>query len=79
MNDVTDRLIRCFTAVFPTLDEAQIRHASTSSLGTWDSLATINLVAIIEEEFGLQIALDELEQMVSFELILDYLQASHAS
>jgi acyl carrier protein len=69
-----DRLVQCFAAVFPTLDEAEIRRASTNSVGGWDSLATINLVAVVEEEFALQVPPSDLEQLVSFELILDYLQ-----
>lgn len=79
MSDVHDRLVRCFAAVFPALHEAEIRRANTSSVGGWDSLATINLVAVVEEEFAVQVPPGDLEQLVSFELILDYLQHSHAS
>jgi acyl carrier protein len=74
-----DRLVQCFAAVFPALDEAEIRRANTSSVGSWDSLATINLVAVVEEEFALQVPPGDLEQLVSFDLILDYVQqTSHA-
>jgi len=48
-----------------------------SSVGDWDSLATIKLFAVIEEEFGIQVPVQDSAQLVSFELILDYLQQRH--
>ncbi len=37
-------------------------------------MASITLVSVIEEELGTEIDPDDLEQLVSFELVLDYLQ-----
>lgn len=74
MNDLRGRLAKCFAAVFPGLGEEEIYRAAATSVGAWDSLATVNLLAVIEEEFGLQVAPDDFENFVSFELILDYLQ-----
>jgi acyl carrier protein len=56
--------------VFPDLSPAEIPRASTSTVSAWDSIASVTLVSLIEEEFGLQIALDELEELTSFELVL---------
>jgi acyl carrier protein len=39
----------------------------------WSSLATINIVSLIEEEFEIDVPPDRFEDMGSFELILDYL------
>jgi acyl carrier protein len=74
MHDVTTRLRRCFAAVFPDLAEDEIGRASATSVGAWDSLATVNLLSVIEEEFGVQVAPEDFETFVSFELIRDYLQ-----
>jgi acyl carrier protein len=74
MNDARTRLIKCFVAVFSELSEQEIPLASPVTVGSWDSLASITLVSVIEEEFRTEIDPDDLEQLVSFELVLDYLQ-----
>lgn len=75
MNDTRERLIKCFAAVFPELTPEEIVVASPASVGSWDSVAAITLMNVIEEEFGIQIDPEELENLVSFELVLDYLQS----
>ena len=45
LDGVERRLVRCFGLVFPELGADEIPVASPSSVGTWDSLASINLVA----------------------------------
>ena len=45
----------------------------------WDSLATINLVALIEEEFQIQAEPEEFARLVSFHSILDYVNERSAS
>jgi acyl carrier protein len=80
MSETRSRLVNCFAVVFPSLSPAEIPVASINSVGSWDSLATVNLIAVIEEEFKIQVSPDDLTEMVSFELILDYLeQRQHAS
>ncbi len=70
MSSSRERLTECFATVFPDLSPAEIPRASTSTVSAWDSIASVTLVSLIEEEFGLQIALDELEELTSFELVL---------
>lgn len=71
--------MNCFSAVFPSLSPQEIHKASIASIGNWDSLATVNLIALIEEEYQIHVSAADLEQMASFELILDYLeQREHA-
>ena len=67
------RLAWCFKAIFPDLDEEQLHNATPFSVRTWDSIATVNLLALIEEEFGVQVLLGE-PSTVSFEGILDALR-----
>jgi len=61
MDSTAARLGKCFARVFPDLKEEQALQASAAGLAQWDSLATLNLLALIEEEFGISIDLDELE------------------
>ena len=79
MHDAERSLLNCFSAVFPELSEAEIRRASVTSVAAWYSLATITLVSVIEEEFALQIEPSDLENMVSFELILEHLKTKTAA
>ena len=74
MNEVQTRLARCFAAVFPELSPEEIVRASPASVGSWDSLASITLLSVLEEEFQIQIAPEDLEHLISFGLVLDYLR-----
>jgi acyl carrier protein len=71
MDNHTAKLVRCFSAVFPELKEAEIVRASRASVGSWDSVNTVTLLAVVEEEFGFQFDPDDIEELSSFELILD--------
>jgi acyl carrier protein len=71
--EIRPRLTRCFLAVFPELNEKTVFAATPSSLEGWDSVATLSLVAVIEEEFGVQVDFSELMSALSYEQISDYL------
>ena len=66
MNSIEPRLLQCFRTVFPKLSEAQIRSASTDTVAEWDSLATAKLFSLVEEEFGVMLDIDQLDEMTSF-------------
>lgn len=56
------------------VDENQIGDdASPQTIGTWNSLAHINLVVALEEEFGVQFQDQEIVQMTSLKEILSRL------
>jgi acyl carrier protein len=74
MSDQRNRLIRCFAAVFPTLTSQEILVTSVGSVGVWDSLATVKLVAVIEEEFNVQIDLSDPSRLDSFAAFENYLR-----
>ena len=48
--------------------------SSPDTIEAWDSLQHLNLVLALEQEFGLQFTPEEIEQMLSVELIVDLLQ-----
>jgi acyl carrier protein len=74
MDEMEARLIRCFSSVFPNLTAEQIRTVSVKSAPAWDSLAAVTLVAVLQEEFGLQINLIDLPELVSFEAVQNYVR-----
>ena len=72
MNEIRERLVRCFSATFPDLSLEQIETATPTTVEAWDSLASLTLVAVLEEEFAIQIEPEDIEHLVSFERALDY-------
>jgi acyl carrier protein len=74
MDDPRKRLINCFHIVFPDLPEKEIPAASQANVSEWDSVASISLANVIEEEFGLEV-LDHIADLDSFEKMNDYVQA----
>ena len=52
MNEIHERVTRCFANVFPNLPPNEIARASTTSLAAWDSLAHVTLLSALAEEFG---------------------------
>jgi acyl carrier protein len=73
MNDAQQRLSRCFSAVFPGLSREQIAAASVETTEGWDSVASVTLISLIQEEFGIELDTDAIDHLVSFGAMLDYL------
>ena len=67
MTDTQARLIRCFQAVFPDLSEVEIARAAQGHTASWDSVATVALVAAVEEEFAMQFDVSEIENLNSLQ------------
>jgi acyl carrier protein len=74
MDEQQRRLAICFCAVFPELSSEEIMHASSATVKSWDSVAVVTLLTVIEEEFGISIEEDDLATFDSFQRILLYLQ-----
>lgn len=71
MSDLDVRLARCFQAVFPDLAPADIAQASVATVPAWDSIAFINLLNVVSQEFGFEIDWDsdELQSLQSFQAV----------
>src|SRR5262249_20316460 len=67
-------LRRCFAAVFPELPRDEIEQASIDTVAEWDSLASVTLLALLEEAFGIQISDLDLPDLRSFSSVRDYLR-----
>ena len=74
MDDTGRRLAGCFQVVFPNLLEAEIPSASQQTVAAWDSVAAIIMMNVIEDEFALQMDLDDLADLDSFAKIHTHLQ-----
>jgi len=74
MGDYGTRLRQCFSVVFPSIGSDDIPNASVRNVAEWDSMANINLLCVIEEEFEIEIPTGDLETLTSFNAILAYLE-----
>ncbi len=79
MDEVQTRLQKCFSAAFPSLSSGEILKADATNLECWDSVASVTLFALIEEEFGLEMDVDEMAERMSFAKIVDYLRLREAA
>ncbi len=74
MDNTEQRLVKVFETVFPDLTVDQIRAASQTTVSTWDSVAAITLMNLMEEEFTIEIDFDRAAELGSFPEILAYLR-----
>ena len=73
MNVDDDRLIRSFQATFEGLAVEDVPSASVETVADWDSLHTVILVAVLEEEFELRIPAQAFIELRSYASVRDYL------
>ena len=78
MDEVKNRLAKCFQTVFPDMPDDEILLASQASVPAWDSIAAITLVNVIEDEFGFAMDFEVLPDLNSFDLVLRYVQTQVA-
>jgi len=74
MDEQQKRLADCFCAVFPELSSEEALCATSATVPSWDSVAVVTLLTVIEEEFGINIEEDDPTKFDSFARILDYLR-----
>ena len=64
-----EQLKTIFARLFGIEPQSITRESSPRTITRWDSLAHMNLVVSIEEEFGVQFSDDEIPKMLSFDAI----------
>lgn len=74
MDERKIRLENCFLAVFPELPSNEVSSATSTTVPSWDSVAGVTLMAVVEEEFGITIQTDDLSTFTSFQGFLGYLE-----
>ena len=76
MNDELIKRIREIAADIFGEDIDDVNAAMTpSDLESWDSLAQLNLIAAIEDEFFLEIGPEEMETLMSIEAIAAFVNS----
>lgn len=74
MDETQTRLEKCFLAVFPSLTRSTVYAADVKNTAGWDSVASVTLLAAVEEEFDIQIDLQDSTALFSFAGLLNYLR-----
>src|SRR3989442_15161989 len=78
VDETRSHLVKCFSGIFPGLSTTEISQATPESTDGWDSLTSVTLLLMIEEEFGIEVDIESVEEFTSFEQILSYLQKKQA-
>lgn len=74
MADVRESLRDCFHTTFPAVPLGSLEALAPENDPAWDSLATLTLVMLVEERFGVRIPTDEIPQLLSFDAMAGYLE-----
>ena len=61
---------RIVSDVFEIPEESVKPDSSPDNVDTWDSIHHLNMVLALEQEFGVQFTPEEIEQLLSVELIV---------
>lgn len=72
-----DRLIKVFQLFFK-LEPNEICNVSQENNCSWDSLTSISLITVIEEDFGVSIGIEEIESLTSFSAFFEYLNGKNS-
>lgn len=78
MNNLEQRLVSVFQNAFPDVPEDRLTSVTQENTQSWDSVAAITLMNLIEEEFEMQLDFEDLADLTSFALVRDYLAAKLA-
>ena len=74
MVEVRDSLRECFSAAFPAVHAGALETLTPERDPVWDSLATLTLVMLVEERFGMKIPTDEIPHLLSFDAMAGYVE-----
>lgn len=78
MNNIADRVSQCFLNIFPELAAADVPRASQAALAQWDSVAHVNLLSLVSEEFQIEWDDESFQSLTSYLLIVDFVEAHFA-
>ena len=73
MNNIRERLVECFTIVFPTLTSEEAILATADNVFNWDSVQHLTLMRVVEEAFEIEIPEEVLAGIDSFAGFEQYL------
>lgn len=68
---VRDRVRSCFEIALPSLPPELLETVRKDAVDEWDSLASLTLIAVLEEEFGLIFDDTAVDSFTSFDAVVD--------
>jgi acyl carrier protein len=71
-----DRLMRCFASVFPGATSDEIKSCEFERLPGWDSLRGVTLLAVLDDEFGIEMDLNELLELETFDAVAKHISTA---
>ncbi len=79
MDQIREKLARCFALTFPGLERSRIPEATSENIAGWDSVAHVTLLSLIGEEFGIDVDFEAFEGATSFEALAERLSTMSVS
>ena len=73
-HNIEERVMEIFMAVF-TIEDENIKSLTRENYEKWDSMAQTSLAICIEEEFGISLEFETVEELDSFEYIVAFLES----
>ena len=74
-NDVVSRVVKVASAIFNLPPDEITVALAYNSHERWDSIAQMNLILALEEEFNVQFLDDEIEDMLTIDLIINIISS----
>ena len=71
---MSDRIVGIIAQVFEVPADSLKPGSTPEDIETWDSIHHLNLVLAFEQEFGIQFEPEEIEQLLSVELIVSMVE-----
>ncbi len=72
---ITKRLSRIFNKAFPSVEVAEAPNATMDTVQGWDSIATLTLFMLCEEDFGIKLGYDRIAETKSFNDLFKLLES----
>lgn len=73
---IEKRLTRIFIQAFPSCEKDKAKHASVYNTDGWDSIGTLTLLSLIDEDLGIKIGYDRIGNIKSFDDIYNIILES---
>ncbi|MFQ5603406.1 MAG: acyl carrier protein [bacterium] len=71
MHDIQNQIREIMADIFNVSPQIIDESSSPETIESWDSLQHLNLVLALEESFGIQFSIEEIQSMRSFLTVLE--------
>ena len=73
-NDLEHRVERIMIAILQ-VDQKEVPTVRRGYTEEWDSMALVNIISALEDEFDLELSEEDYEKVASYQLICDLIRA----